>query len=302
MEKTIGIPKAMYFFDYGDVWCSFFEALGYRVILSGDTDETILSLGTENASSDLCLPVKTLFGHIIALQNCAEKPDFIFLPKIYKTDKHCFTCPKTIGITDMVKSHFNNLPKIIDSEFYGDMKPFLLNAADMIGESRIHARSAYKKIHKRVNSDEPCAETPLKVALIGHSYILEDEYLNMNIKQKLRDMGVGCITPRDYSIRTISECADKTSYKNPFWHSANQNLGFTKFVIDNNLADGIIYLNSFGCGTDSLSLPFCRDYIRRCSSLPAITISVDEHRADAGIITRLEAFTDCLKYHICSVS
>ncbi len=301
MAKTIGIPKAMYFFDYGDVWCNFFETLGYKVILSGDTDESILSLGIKNASSDLCLPIKTMFGHIITLQNRTEKADFIFLPKIYKTKKHGFTCPKTIGITDMVKSYCHNLPRIIDPEFYGEMKPFLLRAADMMGESRLRACLAYQKVKSKVHPGKPPEEMPLKVALIGHSYILEDEYLNLNIKQTLREMGVGCITPPDYKFQSMSECAKETPYKNPFWHSANQNLGFTKFVIDHHLADGIIYLNSFGCGTDSLSLPFCRDYIKNHSSLPVITVSIDEHRADAGILTRLEAFIDCLNFRLCSV-
>lgn len=294
--KSIGIPEAMYYFEFGHIWLRFFEALGVKPILSGKTNAEILDAGTKKASSDLCLPVKAMFGHTAALLSLPKRPDCIFLPKIYYTYGKCYTCPKTIGLTDMLKVTFPTMPEIIEPEFFGDRKDFLIRTGKALGFGRSTTLNAYKTA---VNSIHPetafLQKNGLTVALIGHSYLLRDGYLNMEIEKKLGDMKINCITSDALPMETLCAFAQNTEYKTPFWHSANKNLGFTKYVTEKRAADGIIFLNSFGCGTDSLSISFCRDYVKRHSDIPAITVSLDEHSAEAGFITRLEAFTDCME-------
>lgn len=293
--KTIGIPEAMYYYEFGPIWIRFFEALGLRPVLSGKTDGEILAAGIRRAASDLCLPVKAMFGHTERLLEFPEKPDCIFLPKIYYTYGKCYTCPKTIGLTDMLKVSFKNMLPIIEPEFYGDMKDFLIRTGKMLGFGRRKALLAYQKAEKNCRAGEfPSEEKGLTVALIGHSYVVNDDYLNMDIRKKLKNMDVNYITSDALPLKTLCALAGNTDYKTPFWHSANKNLGFTKHVIESHRADGFIFLNSFGCGTDSLSVSFCRDFAKRNSDIPAITVSLDEHSAEAGFITRLEAFTDCI--------
>jgi predicted nucleotide-binding protein (sugar kinase/HSP70/actin superfamily) len=53
-----------------------------------------------------------------------------------------------------------------------------------------------------------------------------------------------------------------------------------------------IYLTCFNCGPDS----FIINYFRRLmSGKPYLELEVDEHTADAGIITRCEAFLESLR-------
>jgi predicted nucleotide-binding protein (sugar kinase/HSP70/actin superfamily) len=53
-----------------------------------------------------------------------------------------------------------------------------------------------------------------------------------------------------------------------------------------------IYVSNFGCGPDSFLLSY---FQRVMGDKPALELEVDEHTADAGIITRCEAFFDSLR-------
>ena len=53
-----------------------------------------------------------------------------------------------------------------------------------------------------------------------------------------------------------------------------------------------IYVSNFSCGPDSFLTTFFKELMR---GKPALVLEIDEHSADAGVITRLEAFFDSVK-------
>ena len=53
-----------------------------------------------------------------------------------------------------------------------------------------------------------------------------------------------------------------------------------------------VYITNFGCGPDSFINHFFRDLSK---GKPYLQLEIDEHSADAGAITRCEAFLDSLK-------
>jgi predicted nucleotide-binding protein (sugar kinase/HSP70/actin superfamily) len=53
-----------------------------------------------------------------------------------------------------------------------------------------------------------------------------------------------------------------------------------------------LYVTNFACGPDSYLLKF---FSKEVEGKPFLTIEIDEHSADAGIITRCEAFIDTIK-------
>ncbi len=292
--KIIGIPRALYYYEFGEIWISFFKELGLNVVLSDKTNGETIASGVKLASSDLCLPIKAMFGHIDNLIKSEKHIDYLFLPNIYKSDKSCYTCPRVIGLCAMVRAVFDDLPVIISPDYYGNMRRFLLACGKALGFGLKQSLNVCKKAAIKDTDDIIEKSDALTIALIGHCYNVRDSHLNMNIVKRLSDMNIRCITPDEVSVAFLNKTAGATHYKKPFWTSASRNLGYTKYVTDNKLANGIVFLNSFGCGTDSLSVDFCRDYIRKSSEIPCITISLDEHNAQAGLVTRLEAFADCL--------
>ena len=64
------------------------------------------------------------------------------------------------------------------------------------------------------------------------------------------------------------------------------------YLKDNNI-DGIITINAFGCGPDSIMVDRISRIARKLNK-PILNLSIDEQTGEAGFITRIEAFTDML--------
>ena len=59
-------------------------------------------------------------------------------------------------------------------------------------------------------------------------------------------------------------------------------------------ADGIIGILTFGCGPDSLMMEMVRRRANKLRTSPFMSLVLEEHTAETGIITRLEAFLDMI--------
>ena len=66
MKKIkIGIPRALLYYRYGVLWKYFLKKLGLNVILSPETNQTILDLGINNSIDESCLSSKIYLGHAL---------------------------------------------------------------------------------------------------------------------------------------------------------------------------------------------------------------------------------------------
>ena len=59
-------------------------------------------------------------------------------------------------------------------------------------------------------------------------------------------------------------------------------------------ADGVIGIMAFGCGPDSLMMDMVRRQAARLRTTPFMSLTLEEHTAEAGVVTRLEAFIDMI--------
>ena len=78
---TIGLPRVLFNWEYMPYWKTFWQALGFDVVLSDYSNRTMYEEGLSAVSSDtVCFPAKLVHGH---LRNLAEKHvDRIFMPSI----------------------------------------------------------------------------------------------------------------------------------------------------------------------------------------------------------------------------
>jgi len=58
--------------------------------------------------------------------------------------------------------------------------------------------------------------------------------------------------------------------------------------------DGVIGIMTFGCGPDSLMMDTVRRQAAREGTTPFMSLILEEHTAEAGVVTRLEAFLDMI--------
>ncbi|MHB0886918.1 MAG: acyl-CoA dehydratase activase-related protein, partial [Bacillota bacterium] len=61
---------------------------------------------------EACLPVKVFYGHVLDL--CRKGVDYIFLPRIVSVERRAFSCPKLLGLPDMIKHNLRPFPYLID--------------------------------------------------------------------------------------------------------------------------------------------------------------------------------------------
>ena len=112
--------------------------------------------------------------------------------------------------------------------------------------------------------------------------------MNLNLHRKLRQLGVLAI-PMDFL--PVDEVEDLEEIKPMYWRFGQKILAAAELIRKDPRLYGI-YITNFGCGPDSFIQHFFKDRMR---GKPFLEIEIDEHSADVGAITRLEAFLDSLK-------
>ncbi|MGM0548748.1 MAG: acyl-CoA dehydratase activase-related protein [Bacillota bacterium] len=139
----------------------------------------------------------------------------------------------------------------------------------------------------------PAGEEIIDIAVIGYVYNLFDNYLNMNIINKLREMGV--------RIHTFSMIEDKiireelSQLRKPmFWQFTNKLYGAAEHYLKNEEIAGLIHLTAFGCGPDSI-LGQILEIDAQKYDKSFMTLRIDEQTGASHIITRIEAFIDLLR-------
>ena len=78
-----------------------------------------------------------------------------------------------------------------------------------------------------------------------------------------------------------------------YWANEYEITGAAAHYIQDRKIDGIITINAFGCGPDSMMLERIARYSRKMNK-PILHLSIDEHTGEAGFVTRIEAFIDML--------
>jgi len=306
----IGIPRGLYFYDYYPFWETFFQELGAFVVTSKPTDKEILNLGVEWAVDDACLPVKVFFGHTEYLK---KQVDFLFIPRLVSESKKTYICPKFLGLPEMIRYRLkaeNILSADISAyksqkEFYWGIyavgKKINPNSAKIIKaiykarqrqkeylENRYKGYQAFDLLEK--NNHVIDFNKPL-FAVIGHGYNINDRHTSMELVNKIRALGGEVLTPDNVSYQKALY-KTKNLPKSPFWSFAVKNFGSTLYLLDSYPLRGIIQLNSFGCGPDSIITELSQRYLKKISKCPVLNLTIDEHTGEAGLITRLEAFWD----------
>ncbi|MBC8588546.1 acyl-CoA dehydratase activase-related protein [Paratissierella segnis] len=304
MTKTIGIPRAMYFYEFYPVWEAYFKSLGFEILLSPKTNKDILNAGILACVDEACLPVKIFHGHVVFLK---DKVDYIFIPRIIGLHKREYNCPKHLGLSDMIKSSIDGLPEIIDPIInlrnkngvkiaVKDMKNELkLNYSQKeLYKNAIREQEKYKKNLLKTDISLKKDEKSSNLLILGHPYNVYDEFINMNILEKLKDEDLNLFFAEDIPEKDYREYSSQF-IKRIFWTQGRKLIGSSYYLIDNELIDGIMYLSAFGCGLDSMLVYLVE---KKCieKNIPMIVLTLDEQTGEAGFVTRIDAFLDMMEW------
>lgn len=298
MTVRIGIPRGLLYYQYGALWERFLQGLGAEVVVTGDTSKATLDCGS--VLDEVCLPVKVYFGHIYEL--AARNVDYLFTPRIISVAARQYCCPKIIGMPDILHSNMEQLPPLLDINVNlhqngCSLYQAVIAAGRRLGKNPLFSLYAWHNAWQNHRREQPffcpCRTDRQRIGLIGHSYIIHDHQISMNVIDKLSNLGFEVITPDMVSLCQAAAAA-KTLNKKIFWSNSHHMAGAALTLIQSTPpVDGLIFMTSFACGPDALIGELIK---RRAHALniPCMLLTVDEHTAEAGFVTRLEAFTDML--------
>lgn len=314
----IGYPRALLYYKYFPLWETFLTELGAEPVPSVPTNNRILSAGTVAAESELCLPVKVFYGHLLDLK---DKVEAILIPRVVAVEKDAFTCPKFLGLPDLALASGAELPPILAPTIDKRLKrreqwASIYEVGEMFTDNRRKIRRAYKsglrnlhEYHDKLLSGltpldildgdiaEPSADRAtagVKIAIAGHAYNIFDTHTSMNLVKRLRHMGADVVTADAIPGRVLRREAD-TLPKRLFWTYEADVVGSVLHWARDHDVDGIIYVLSFACGPDSLIQTLLEHELRKMgSTVPMMSLVMDEHAAEAGFVTRVEAFVDMI--------
>jgi predicted CoA-substrate-specific enzyme activase len=310
---SVGIPRAlMVYFQQFPFWRTFFQELGFRVILSRESDKTLLTKSIETINTEACLPVELMHGHVTDL--IEKEVDYIFLPFIVNAKEkpgnntyNC-NCPWIQTYPFMVKAALRG--KIDESKLLMPTLHFRFFERALIGEtteyfnkkfgiSKALIRKAVYKADevqtlfekklisygKEVMSSIPDNCRP--VVLLGRPYNGTDPHLNLGLVEKLITQNV---MPIPLDMLDLSPYNIFTNYRNMYWPNGQKIIAAAQLVANSENLHAV-YLSNFRCGPDSFIWHYVTEELK---GKPFLHLEVDEHSADAGMITRIEAFLDSL--------
>lgn len=294
---TIGIPKALLYYKYSELWTSFFEELGCEIIVSPNTSKKILEDGIKFSLDESCMAMKIYMGHVYYL---IDKCDYILVPRLKCIKKHEKLCTNFSALYDLVNNIFDKklINYNVDVEHKEDELYAFVTMGLSLGFSYRKIVSAYhiakekeKMLKERETSKQKsiiASSNKIKILLAGHPYNLHDEFIGKQIENVLEKNNIEIIYSDKYDTKYLEQEVKKISPKN-YWTYNKEIIGAISHYQE--LVDGIILITSFPCGPDSLS----NEMILRNVKIPITNLIIDEANSDTGLLTRIESFIDILE-------
>jgi len=318
----IGIPRALLYYQYYPMWRTFFEELGAEVVVSPPTTQVMLSSGSSRVVADTCLPVKVFLGHVLCL---IGECDYIFIPAIRSVKRKVYNCSKFLGLPDMTKAVIPESPPILDIDIdINKGKRNLYRAIYQLGrhltwnpfkvrQASIAAWQAHLNYQQLMSSHrltlpqaieivsgtpEAESKTPSSnpvqgtIALVGHPYLLYDEHTSYRLIHWLEQAHYQVLTP-EMLTKDELESATARLVGRDHWTYEGEVVGAGEYYLESGV-DGIIGIMTFGCGPDSLMMDIVRRQAAKLRTTAFMSLTLEEHTAETGVVTRLEAFLDMI--------
>ncbi|GAB4390301.1 MAG: acyl-CoA dehydratase activase [Thermodesulfovibrionales bacterium] len=305
-RPVVGVPYIFFFNDYLPYWATLLDRLGFDVEVSPRTNRAILDLGLECVLSEACFPVKVALGHIRYLKE--KGVDAVFVPSFISLNREGdeyprgLACPQTQTIPYVANVAIQGLRAIAPAIDTGRGQGYLVRELRRafrefgVGRSAIlsamkAAEAAQAEFERSVKDRGREALAGLReraIVVVGRGYNAFESGMNLQIPEKLATLGVLSI-PMD--MLPLEGVGLREDWPNMYWRSGQRILKAARFIGGHPLLYPI-YIGNFSCGPDSFILKYFRDEL---AGKPFLHIEIDEHSADAGAITRCEAFLDSVE-------
>ncbi len=309
---VVGIPRAMFFREWLPFFTAFCQRLGLDVEVTGPSTKRLIHRGVEAVVNEPCFPVKVAHGHLAELmERGVEK---ILLPALVNTQAPghelgygqvcpysqtlCYTAPAALDIAghgsrlisapvrmgygaDLMRQDLRLLAERLGAKGW-DLKPAIEAGLRAQADFNVRLKERGRQVLAALGPDQQA------MVVVSRPYNGADPGLNLGLPGKMRALGVVAL-PMD--MLDLDAQMTNPELAEMYWRYGQKILATAAIVrVDPRLH--AVVITNFGCGPDSFIGHFFR---RLMEGKPFLEIEIDEHSADVGAITRLEAFLDSLK-------
>ena len=293
----IGIPRVLNMYENYPFWFTFFNTLGFRVVLSPASTRKIYELGIESIPSESeCYPAKLAHGHVQWLIN--QGIQHIFYPSVpyerneFEAANNHYNCPIVTSYPENIK---NNMDPIIKGEV-DFIHPFLsFQSEDTISyrlteelsekfnissaEIREAVHAAWTELAACRNDMRKKGEETIRflnetgnrgIVLAGRPYHIDPE-VHHGLPELINSYNIAVLTEDSIShlnpVERPLNVMDQWMYHSRLYAAAN----YVKTV--DNL--DLIQLNSFGCGLDAVTTDQVAEILTNSDKIYT-TLKIDE--------------------------
>ncbi len=188
----------------------------------------------------------------------------------------------------------------------GAVDRVLKEAYQMIDEEfSIHRLMKMKKKIKEMfdKVEKDMSREVVRVGIVGEIYMTVEPTMNLELERRLGELGAVCdrnITAWNYVTETLKlnrkyKYVQKLAKPYLKYHAGGKSSYSVGFTIDYALKgyDGVVHIMPFGCMPEIIAQSIINK-VSKDYNIPVLEVVLDEHVAEAGLQTRLEAFVDLL--------
>ena len=293
---TIGIPRVLNMYENYPFWFTFFDRLGFRVVLSPHSSKEIYELGHETIPSEsACYPAKITHGHVAALIKAGIKtifyPSVVFERQEQEQAVNRFNCPMVISYPEVIK---NNMDMIAEQDVnylnpflpYDNKKRLAERLYEELAGFQIPRREIKRALEAAWAEDEKfkadmhskgeetlryLKETGQKgIILAGRPYHIDPE-IHHGISELINQYGMAVLT--EDSVAWMGEVERPLRVVDQWMYHSRLYAAASLAARDESLE--LVQLNSFGCGLDAITTDQVEELLHQYGKIYTV-LKIDE--------------------------
>ncbi|MDR0353790.1 MAG: acyl-CoA dehydratase activase-related protein [Opitutaceae bacterium] len=316
---TIGIPRALNYYENYPFWHALLTTAGARVVLSGRSTFNLYEKGAGTIMSDnICFPAKLVHGHIHDL--IARKVDRILMPFVVYEQRedtrsvNTFNCPIVTGYSDVIRSAIDPEKKhgialdapgitfhdtrLLERACRGYIvdtlglpaRAFPRAFAAALAAQTAHARDLAEKA--RAIAATAAEKNRLLILLAGRPYHA-DPLIQHKVADMIAAFGAHIISEDIVRLDDDPAAADPGTVRQ--WAYTNRILKAARWVAGAPAHVHLVQLTSFGCGPDAFVIDETGDILRRAGKSHTI-LKIDDINNLGSLRLRIRSLVESLAY------
>jgi len=311
----IGMPRVLNMYENYPFWFALFTKLGFSVVLSDPSSNTLFNKGLESMPSQtVCFPAKMVHGHIENL--VAKGVRTIFYPcipfevKEFKDADNHYNCPVVGSYPEVVRLNmnvleekgvkflqpflpFDNVKRLI-YRLAEELKDFGITKKELVF-AVLRARASLNLFKKDIRQQGAKQIKEIKetgkpaVILAGRPYHIDPE-INHGVADLIASHGMTVLS--EDSVAHLSGPLPKINFVDQWmYHSRLYRAANLATKID---SLELIQLNSFGCGLDAITTEQVEDILSRSGKIYTV-LKIDEGSNLGAVKIRIRSLLAAIK-------